>query len=364
MTPPPTQTSSQSTPPTGFAKLSTPAQWAVLIALSVPLAALLELTGLPAALLLGPMIARILMGTRGSTISAPRLPVYAAQAVIGCLVARSITGDIVVRFLREWPLLVGTMTVVIAACSWFGWLMARWKALPGTTAVWGTAPGGASVMMLMSASFGADPRLVAFMQYLRVVLVAAVASLVARIWVGAAAATAPHVEWFPSIPWLDFAATLAIAGAGGALGFGLSIPAGGLLIPMAIGALLEGFGWVAITLPPWLLAVCYAFLGWSIGLGFTRAILIHASRALPQVLLSIFFTMGVCAVLAVVLVYAAGIDPLTAYLATCPGGVDSVAIISAASNVDLSFVMALQTVRLLMVLIAGPPLARFIAQRV
>ena len=42
---------------------------------------------------------------------------------------------------------------------------------------------------------------------------------------------------------------------------------------------------------------------------------------------------------------------------------DSVAIIGAASNVDLSFVMALQTLRLVIVLIVGPPLARFIAQR-
>ena len=69
------------------------------------------------------------------------------------------------------------------------------------------------------------------------------------------------------------------------------------------------------------------------------------------------------AALALVLVHAAGIDPLTAYLATSPGGVDSIAIIGAASKVDLSFVMALQTVRLVMVLIVGPPLARFIAQR-
>ena len=64
-----------------------------------------------------------------------------------------------------------------------------------------------------------------------------------------------------------------------------------------------------------------------------------------------------------VLVHAAGIDPLTAYLATSPGGMDSVAIIAASSNVDMSFVMALQAVRLVIVLLVGPPLARFIAQR-
>jgi membrane AbrB-like protein len=154
-----------------------------------------------------------------------------------------------------------------------------------------------------------------------------------------------------------------IAGLGGALGVALRIPAGALLLPMVVGAVLEGTGLVTISLPPWLLALSYAFLGWSVGLGFTREILIHASRALPQVLLAILAMIGVCGALAFILVHASGIDPLTAYLATSPGGMDSVAIIGASSKVDLSFVMAMQAVRFLIVLIVGPPMARFIAQR-
>ena len=345
-----------------FAKLSPPAQWGFLVACSVPLAALLEVAGLPAALLLGPMIAGIVVGCNGGTIGAPRLPVFASQAIIGCLVARAITGDIVVRFLADWPLFLSVVTAVIAATTALGWLLTRWQVLPGTTAVWGTAPGGASVMMVMSGAFGADARLVAFMQYLRVVLVAAIASIVARLWVGAPVAVHDTV-WFPAMHWQDFIVTLMLAGIGGGLGFGLRIPAGGLLVPMVAGAVLEGTGLVTITLPPWLLAMSYAFLGWSIGLGFTREILEHAARALPWVMFAIMVTIAVSAALALVLVHAAGIDPLTAYLATSPGGVDSIAIIGAASKVDLSFVMALQTVRLVMVLIVGPPLARFIAQR-
>jgi len=117
------------------------------------------------------------------------------------------------------------------------------------------------------------------------------------------------------------------------------------------------------VLPQWLLAITYAVLGWSIGLSFNREILRHAARALLPITLAIGIMIAVCAVLAAVLVRAVGIDPLTAYLATSPGGMDSVAIIGAASKVDLSFVMALQVVRLVIVLMAGPPLARFLAQR-
>jgi hypothetical protein len=266
-------------------------------------------------------------------------------------------------FLKDWPLFLSVVLAILLTSGLLGWVLTRTKALPGTTAVWGTAPGGASAMMVMSGSFGADLRLVAFMQYSRVVLVAAFASVVARFWVGATGAGASVNPWFPALPWRDFAATLLIAAAGGIFGRKLRIPAGGLLLPLIAGAVLEGAGLIQIILPPWLLTISYAFLGWSIGLGFTRDTLRSASRALPQVLLATTIIMAVCGALAVVLVYAAGIDPLTAYLATSPGGMDSVAIIGAASNVDLSFVMALQAVRLMVVLVAGPPLARFMAQR-
>ena len=36
---------------------------------------------------------------------------------------------------------------------------------------------------------------------------------------------------------------------------------------------------VKITLPQWLLAISYAFLGWSIGLGFTQLVVIQNSYA-------------------------------------------------------------------------------------
>src|SRR3954447_25819923 len=49
-------------------RLYRPAQWGVLLAASAVLAALLRLTGLPAALMLGPMIAAIFVGIGGGTI--------------------------------------------------------------------------------------------------------------------------------------------------------------------------------------------------------------------------------------------------------------------------------------------------------
>ena len=60
---------------------------------------------------------------------------------------------------------------------------------------------------------------------------------------------------------------------------------------------------------------------------------------------------------------ASRVDPLTAYLATSPGGAESLANIAAARVVDVPFVMAMQTGRFLVILFTGPMLARFIARR-
>jgi len=115
--------------------------------------------------------------------------------------------------------------------------------------------------------------------------------------------------------------------------------------------------------PEPVVACCYALLGWNIGLGFTCRILAHASRALPHIVLSNLVLIAFCGGLAFVLNRVLGVEPLTAYLATSPGGMDSVAVIAASTHVDLSFVMALQVVRFLVVLGIGPQLARFMATR-
>jgi membrane AbrB-like protein len=343
--------------------LSALARWMLLIAASAALAVLLRLAGIPAALLLGPMIAGVLISVNGGAVRVPRLAYLAAQAVVGCLIAGAISLDIVRTFSKEWPLFLGIVLTIIAASAGLGWLMYRLRILPGTTAVWGSSPGAATAMMLMAEAYGADAQLVAFMQYLRVLFVALAASGVARIWLDGSGSAPPAPDLFPTIDWLSFFETLVVASLGAASGWFLRIPAGALLGPIAAGATLHLLGWLKIELPPWLLAMCYAAIGWNIGLGFTWRILRHASRALPQIVLSILALIGFCWGLAFTLIKTLGIDPLTAYLATSPGGMDSIAIIAASSKVDISFVMALQTARFVIVLLVGPRLARLVAGR-
>ena len=338
-------------------------RWALLIALTGLFAAPLIWAQLPAAFMLGAIAAGIVVQTTTVGLTLPRPPRMVAEALLGAMISEAITPIALTTFLHHAPLFLGVVGTVILASSLMGWLLFRLGILPGTTAIWGLSPGAAQAMMLMAGSFGADERLVAFMQYLRVLVVATVAPLIAKIWANPAGAV--HVlHHATAFDGTGFAAALAITAVGLGLAVRLPIPAGTILIPMAIGGVLHVSGLVPIFLPSWLMAISYVVLGWSIGLSFTLPVLRHAIHVLPQVLLAILSLVALSGGLAVMLALLDGIDPLTAYLATSPGGMSSVAIIAATSHVDLAFVISLQTVRFLLVLAFGPAISRFIARRV
>ncbi|MBM3646416.1 MAG: AbrB family transcriptional regulator [Alphaproteobacteria bacterium] len=337
--------------------------WLALIGLSAASSALLLWIQAPAALMLGPLIAAIAVAASGSALRPPLWAFVFSQGVVGCLIAKMVPLSIVGDVASHWVLFAVGVIYVVAASSLVGWLMTRLQVLPGTTALWGTSPGAASVMTVMAESYGADMRLVAVMQYLRVVLVAAIAALVARLFGVSVVQAAGEVVWFPEISWLPFAETLALAIGGPILARLLRLPAGAFLLPLGLGILLSHFGLMTIELPAWLLALCYALVGWNVGLRFTRPLLLHAARALPRIIAATLILIALCAGLAAAMVWLAGVDPLTAYLATSPGGSDSIAIIAASTDVDVSFVMAMQTVRMLAVLFLAPVLTKFIADR-
>jgi len=316
---------------------------------------------MPAALLLGPMAAAVVVAAIGGNLSIPHKAFMFGQCLIGLLIARSFSPAMLGAVKTDWGILLATAAAVVAASTGVGWTLARLRILPGSTAIWGLSPGAATTMVIMSEAYGADIRLVAFMQYLRVVMVVVIASVVSTLWVAHSGSLIPAVIWFPPTDPLWFLATVALGLSGAVSARLLRIPAGSVLLPMAFGAIAHGVFGMPLQLPPWFLACSYALVGWSIGLRFNRAILLHAARALPPIALATFALIAICGGLAWLLHVFAGIDPLSAYLATSPGGVDAVAIIAASAKVNVSFVMSMQLARLVMVIIAGPPLTKYVA---
>lgn len=336
-------------------------RWLPLVALSALFSLLLTWCHMPAAWLLGPLLAGIVVALAGTDLKIPARPFVLAQALIGCMIATMLPASLAGEVGRHWPLFIAGVLPVIALSGALGWLMTRMRLFPGTTAVWGLSPGAATAMIVMAEAYGADVQLVALMQYLRVVLVTAVAALVTSLGGGAVFHAAASSAWSPPRDGWSCGATLALVVAGPVLAKWTRFSAGALLYPLFAGMLLQNYHVMTIAVPPWLVAAAYAVVGWRIGLRFTRPLLLYAARALPRLIGSTLLLIVACGGLAALLVRLAGIDPLTAYLATSPGGADSVALIAAVGRVDAKFVMAMQMVRFACVLVLGPPMARLIA---
>jgi membrane AbrB-like protein len=303
------------------------------------------------------MGAGMIVAGRGSALRVPVWTFALAQAVVGCLIARSFTTSLFHTVGRHIILFVSVAGSVLLVATALGVLLTKLRVLPGSTALWGSFPDAATVLVLLSDSFGGDMRLVALMQYLRVVMVALTASLVGRFW-GLPGAAAHSASWLAPVSWPSFAVLLALILLGGLVAPRLCVPAGPLLVPMVLATVLQDAAGLRVELPRPLLAVSYVLVGWAIGLRFTRDVFSLAARALPRVLGSTAALIAACAGIGWVLARVTGIDALTAYFATSPGGADSIAIIAASTPVDLSFVMAVQTGRFVSVLLLGPTLAR------
>ena len=338
-------------------------QWAALIGLTLILVAGLEVVRLPAALLIGSLAAAAALAFADVPVRVPKWLFAGAQGVVGCMIARVFSFSTIHELARDWPTFAAGVLSVVGAAATLGFLLARFRVLPGATAVWGAFPGAATVMTLMSEAYGADIRLVALMQYLRVVMVTLAAAFVASVWATAAPQTPTPTVGLPLVAWPSFALTLAVSLACATAGLALRIPAGPLLVALGVGAALQNLGLMKVELPAWFLAPAYCVVGWVIGARFNRAILARAAKVLPTVIASILILIVICGGLAAALVRFANVDPMTAYLAMSPGGADSVAIISASIRVDMPFIMAMQMARFLFVLVAGPAIARFISAR-
>ena len=335
--------------------------WTALIAASAAGAVVLRQIGVPAPWLIAPLVVAIVAAVTGLVaLHVPRPLFVAAQAAIGMLIAQTFTPPVVGSIARSWVVMILVVASTILAAAIAGWMLARFGSVPAPTAAWGSSPGGASAMTAMSADYGADPRIVAFMQCLRVTLVVLSASVVSRLL--SPGGVHPPAIGATQFDPLGLVGTLVVGSAGALAAIRLRIPAGALLGPMVLGAVLHGTGLVRVAVPAALLDAAYVAIGLTIGLLYTPATVRYALRILPQLLGSTLVLIALCAGSATLLAVAVQVDPLTAYLATTPGGLDSVTVIALGSGANVPLVLAVQALRVFVVIATGPSLAKLVAR--
>ncbi len=275
------------------------------------------------------------------------------------MIAQNLTGSILTTLAVNWPivltiLLVTLLSSAIVGGYWCAIAHYREILVPG---FFSAARRQWSLWRKITAQIFARWRLCNICECCS----SQAAVLVTRMMLGDnAEAVNQQIVWFPPVS-INLLLTILLAVVAGTAGCLLRLPSGTMLIPMLAGAVLQSGQLITIELPEWLLAMAYMAIGWRIGLGFDKQILLRALRPLPQILLSIFALLAICAGMAWGLTRFMHIDFMTAYLATSPGGLDTVAVIAAGSNADMALIMAMQTLRLFSILLTGPAIARFIS---
>jgi membrane AbrB-like protein len=339
------------------------------LGLSVATAALgtaMAAVGLPssylfAALLLGLGVAL----ARPDAMEVPAGAFTAAQAVTGVtlgayLESRSlrVIGD---AWLAVALVTTGTLVLSIGA----GMLLARVTGLDAPTAALGMIAGGASGIVSMARELEGDDRLVAFMQYARILVVVLLTPLLVAIAFPASEVVDMVNAGEPVLgdagAWLLVAA---IAAAGALIGARLRMPAGPLLGPMILAGVLTLTGAVGdLSVPPLLRETAFAVIGLQVGLRFTLATVRQVGRLLAPVMATILALLVACFALAVALAAATPVSLLDAYLATTPGGLYAVVAVAFGASADTTFIVAVQGLRVLAMVLLAPLVVRLLIGR-
>ncbi|AFM16024.1 membrane protein AbrB duplication [Mycolicibacterium chubuense NBB4] len=338
-------------------------RWALLLAATAVVTAPLTMLGVPSAALFAALVVGIVLAlVSAGPARVPRTLGVAAQGVLGVYIGTMVRQDAFGALSGDWWIVscvaVATLLLSIVAGALLG-LHRDVDPLTGSLAL---VAGGASGLVAIARELGGDDRVVAVVQYLRVALVTAsmpvVVTLVYRADTSRSAETSTATG--DPAPWyLGLAILAALVVVGATLGRLIRLPGAGLLGPLALTAGLELTGLsFGLSVPVVLVQAGYMLIGWQAGLAFTRASLKAVGRVLPAAIALIVMLGVTTAGLGVLLAHVAGLTPLEGYLATSPGGVYAVLATAVETGSNVTFVIAAQVVRILLMLFGAPLMAR------
>ncbi len=340
------------------------ASWALVLGTTVASSAVFQLVGLPSAVLFGALLGGMAHAlTSPAALQVPPITFRVGQALIGVTIGALITVESLRRAVSH-PVAVllvtlGTLLVSLAA----GWALARRRDVSLVTGVFAMIAGGASGVVAVSRDLGADDRVVTVVQYLRVLVV-----LVAMPLVTAVVFRPDRSLGGPTAGGTALGPDLLFVGVSVAVGLLIArvvrVSTTSLLAPMVVAGVLVATGWLGdVAVPLALQWLGYALIGVQVGLRFTRDSVASIARMLPLVLLLIAAVVALSAGIGVLLALSSDVDQLTAYLATTPGGLFAVLATASDTGSDVTYVMAIQLLRLLMILLLLPVVARVLRGR-
>lgn len=317
---------------------------------------LFQLSGLPLAWMLGPLIANLVISSQGVKVAVPEPLRNVFLAVMGMVLGSQVTPQLAHRVL-DWPVSAALLLLGVAASTAFAAAWYRRCGFDPVSAWFGASPGAMTAMILLGEKCGGDPQRIAVAQSLRVILV--ILFLPPLFW--AYEGDGDSVSLVHSgleHGWMLLLIPLILP-----LGRWLRMPSPALLAPLLVAALLSGSDMASLSLPGWGMNLMLWVLGSAIGSrfqGMTRKLF---GQYLWQSGVATLLALLVLALFAELIHQLLGVGRDVALLALAPGGIGEMAILAVALNIDPVFVAFHHLLRMVTLMIIAPFWARWLLRR-
>ena len=319
--------------------------------------------GVPLPWMLGPMLGCGAASLAGAPLRSPMRLRPIVVPVIGVMLGSGFHPDLF-DHVAAWTgtlLLLPPFLLLAGASSYV--VFRRMGAYDPATAFYSAAPGGLNEMVLMGEEAGGDGNRIALAHSMRIFVVISAIALVFALFFGARSAGNAQVVGFGDLTPVELALLLGCAVFGAIAGERLRLPAAGLFGPMLASAVVHFTGVVSLPPPTLVVIAAQVVIGTILGCRFVGARLADTGRDMLLCVIATVAMLLVTFVFSVLVTWATGTATSQAALAFSPGGLAEMSLLALAMGEDVAYVATLHMVRIVIVLVTIPLVARLLAQR-
>ncbi|MGR3502837.1 AbrB family transcriptional regulator [Pseudaestuariivita sp.] len=323
---------------------------------------LFHLAALPLPWLLGPIFSCLAAALAGVPMDGIAPLNTTMRTILGVAVGATLTPAVLVTLPTMWPTLL-LVPVMVGAIGLAG--VPYFQRLCGydfPTAYYATMPGGLQDMILFGEEAGANVRQLSLIHATRVLVIVSVLPFALKlIW--SADLSQPPGAPTADIPLVQLAIMVVCAIAGWKIAARVGLFGASILGPLILAGAAASTGLLTFRPPAEAIWAAQFFIGMTIG---TK----YAGITMEEVRRDLIAGLGFCAILlvltflAVEAVYGFGLAPgMEALLALAPGGQAELTVLALIVGADVAFVVAHHMLRIFVVILGAPLMARVFAPR-
>jgi len=329
------------------------------LAASVVGAGLFHALDLPLPLMLGPMFGCLVVALAGADLKGLGWLATMMRIVLGIAVGTAITPEL----LNRMPQMIYSVALIPPFILIIGLIGYPWfRKVCGfdhATSYYSAMPGGLQDMLIFGEEAGGNVRTLSLVHATRVLVIVTSAPFLLQAMWGVPLVSFPGAS-AAEIP-LGEMAIMAVAGTVGWLGArAIGLFGAPIIGPLVATALVSLAGLVEHRPPGEMLLAAQFVLGLGVGAQYVGVTLGELKRDVLSGMGYCVLLSGIALVFAEIVITIGAAPPMEAFLAFAPGGQSEMAILAIVAGADLAYVVTHHLVRLVVVIIGAPIVARLV----